>query len=258
MKNALVNSVSVIIPTYNRLNEAKRAIESVISQSHKPLEIIVIDDGSDISVKNDLRLYLISKEIVLVELEHTGNPGYLRKIGIEAARGEWIAFLDDDDFWHPRKLEVQLKFARSINVGFVSTLAGSNFSPGDLFDFDRIDFKRITRRSMLSRNSITNSSVLVQKSLLQSIGGYADSDFVIGAEDYATWLRLLDFTSLIMVSEVLTFYDRSDTIGHLSSKFSNRYMQNIGVFDYLEWTQNNSTKKFIIFRLFLKFARLFI
>lgn len=104
---------------------------------------------------------------------------------------------------------------------------------------------------MLSRNSITNSSVLVQKSLLLSIGGYADSDFVIGAEDYATWLRLLDFTSLIMVSEVLTFYDRSDTIGHLSLKFSNRYMQNIGIFDYLEWAQNNSTKRFIIFRFFL-------
>ena len=258
MKNEVVNSVSVIIPTFNRLNKVKRAIESAISQSHKPLEVIVIDDGSDADMKHELKPYLSSNGLALIELEHSGNPGYLRKVGIGAAKGEWVAFLDDDDYWHPEKLAVQLRIAQSTNVSFISTLSGSTLSREQLFSLGNEVFKQISRRSMLRQNLVTNSSVLVRKSLLQRVGGYADSELVIGAEDYATWLRLLDETSLIMVLENLTFYDQSSPSDQLSKKYSNRYIQNVGIFDYVDWAQNNTNRKFIFFRILLKFARLSI
>lgn len=258
MKNELINSVSVIIPTFNRLNKVKRAIESAISQSHMPLEVIVIDDGSDVNIKHELKPYLSANGIVMIELQHSGNPGYLRKVGIDAARGEWIAFLDDDDYWHPEKLAIQLRIAQSTNVSFISTLSRSTHLTDQLFGLGNEVLKQISRRSMLRQNLVTNSSVLVRKSLLQRVGGYADSGLVIGAEDYATWLRLLDETSLIMVLENLTFYDQSNPSDQLSKKYSNRYIQNVGILDYVDWAQNNTNKKFTFFRVMLKFARLSI
>ena len=118
MKSQLDYTVSVIIPTFNRPEQVIRAIESALSQSHKPIEIIVVDDGSDESFKKELRSLAKLRKITFIEFEHTGNPGLLRKVGVEKANGHWVAFLDDDDFWHPQKLEAQLRVAEKANVGF--------------------------------------------------------------------------------------------------------------------------------------------
>ena len=105
-------SVSVIIPSYNRFDYLINAINSVKQQTYKNFEIIIVNDGSE-----DSRYYSHSfdkdtKVINLEENQKTINgfgPGSIRNFGIEIARGEFISFLDDDDYWLPFKLETQLK-----------------------------------------------------------------------------------------------------------------------------------------------------
>ena len=99
--------VTVVIPTYNRVALDQEAIASVIAQTYRNWELIVVDDGSDdgtseaIHAMNDPRIKLIAEP-------HVGNIALLRNIGVNEGSGDWLAFLDSDDIWIPRKLEIQL------------------------------------------------------------------------------------------------------------------------------------------------------
>ncbi|MEW8584550.1 MAG: glycosyltransferase family A protein, partial [Candidatus Thiodiazotropha sp.] len=99
-------SVSVVIPTHNRAHTLPRALDSVLAQSHQPLEIIVVDDGSD-----DETAELMEDHYGCCDYLRQANQGVssARNLGIEKARGEWIALLDSDDRWLPNKLQLQLE-----------------------------------------------------------------------------------------------------------------------------------------------------
>ncbi|MFA0521746.1 glycosyltransferase family 2 protein, partial [Vibrio sp. 10N.222.55.E8] len=101
-------TVSVIIPTYNCLDYLPKAIGSVIKQTHQDIEIIIIDDNSN----DGTSTYLASiddERIIKLSTLGVGAP-QARNLGIEKASGEYIAFLDADDFWYPDKIERQLEF----------------------------------------------------------------------------------------------------------------------------------------------------
>ena len=97
--------VSVVIPTYNRARYVTKAIESVLAQSYTNREIIVVDDGSTDDTQAVLLPY--ADRIRTIHQTNSG-PGAARNAGIQAARGRWIAFLDSDDEWSPRKLAGQM------------------------------------------------------------------------------------------------------------------------------------------------------
>ena len=101
-------TVSVILPTYNRLPLLRQAVESVVHQTRGDWECIVADDGSTDGTHDHLS-ELRDRRIRVVSLVHSGSPPIARNAAIATARGEWIAFLDSDDLWHPSKLEVQLR-----------------------------------------------------------------------------------------------------------------------------------------------------
>lgn len=99
--------VSVIIPTYNRADLLLKAIESVLSQTYNDIEIIVIDDGSNDDTQEKLKSYQDRIEYVYIE---NGGPARARNVGMEMARGKYIAFLDSDDLYYPYKIEIQADF----------------------------------------------------------------------------------------------------------------------------------------------------
>lgn len=106
-------SVSVIIPTYNSQSTIYRALSSVLSQTLQPIEIVVIDDGSvdnTISVVKEFSHQLRPDFLKLVKLDSNHGPAYARNVGWDMASGEFLAFLDADDSWHPRKLEIQANY----------------------------------------------------------------------------------------------------------------------------------------------------
>lgn len=98
---------SVIIPTYNRARDLKEAVNSVLRQTYQNMEIIVVDDGST-DETHELMNSFTDQRIKYIKKKNERHPGKTRNVGLQAARGEYIAFLDDDDLWLPEKLEIQM------------------------------------------------------------------------------------------------------------------------------------------------------
>lgn len=191
-----VSLVSVIIPTYNHARFLDRALRSVISQTYPWFEIIVVDNHSTDHTDQVVANYSDSR-IRYLKTKNQGVIAKSRNIGLEAAKGKWIAFLDSDDWWRHDKLEVCL---RSVS-GDVDLLH---------HDLEIVHTQEISwwkkwwsKRSrssqletpvlkslLLGGNIISNSSVLVRRDLLHRVGGINDSKEMIAAEDYNTWLRV--------------------------------------------------------------------
>src|SRR5689334_18344661 len=103
------SSVSVVIPTFNRPAMLLRALHSVTSQTFRPREVIVVCDGPD-----EEAAALVSREhpsVRLLQLKTRSGAAVARNLGVQAARADWVAFLDDDDQWLPQKLHLQLVIA---------------------------------------------------------------------------------------------------------------------------------------------------
>ncbi len=116
-----IPKVSVILPNYNRERYIGEAIESVLNQTYRNLELIVLDDGS---TDNSLEVVSSYKDnrLKLIRLHHIGFPGIVRNRGIEVSKGEFIGFIDSDDVWDKEKLEVQVNLLESDpEVGLVHT-----------------------------------------------------------------------------------------------------------------------------------------
>lgn len=129
--------VSVIIPTYNRAQALKRALESVIKQTHTNLEIIIVDDNS-----NDNTMALVNdfiekdKRIIFLKNDRNKGNGSCRAMGMGASKGAFISFLDDDDEWLENKIDLQLKKAREINTPVLILCNGFDFVRMQRFSMD--------------------------------------------------------------------------------------------------------------------------
>jgi glycosyltransferase involved in cell wall biosynthesis len=118
--------VSVIIPTYNRAQLLKEAIDSVLAQTYKNFELIVVDDNSIDNTKDVVEGYIKNFQNIRYALNrHKKGAGGARNTGIESASGEWVAFLDSDDLWREDKLRLQMDLAgQHDEIGLIFT----NFS----------------------------------------------------------------------------------------------------------------------------------
>ena len=111
--------VSIVIPTYGRYKELFKAIDSVINQTYENIEIIIIDDNAnDLILRNKIKENL--QKYAQVQIQYVANPknlggGKSRNIGIEIAKGKYLAFLDDDDEYYPEKIEKQYKLYQEKN-----------------------------------------------------------------------------------------------------------------------------------------------
>lgn len=207
--------VSVIIPTYNRYSLLLRAIQSVQKQTHSNVEIIVINDCSTESEYYSGELEKLDKVIVIHLPENqrkvynaTAAQGKTRQFGLNMAKGKWVAFLDDDDYWFPNKLSIQLEELNqhpecqmsSTNMMIVNISGickGIFFNKGFLPRF-------IRRQDILNVNYINNSSVLISKELCDKVG-----EFILGInEDYDYWLRALEYTTCLYNENPLVYYTR--------------------------------------------------
>lgn len=185
---------SVIIPTFNRSAKVKKAIESVLSQTFSDFEILVMDDGSTDDTENVIRS-INDPRVFYQWADNFGGPARPRNRGINIAKGEWVCFLDADDWWSPNKLETCLQA-----IGETTDLIYH-----DLFIVDeKTDSKKSFKSGKLKKpviislivdgNTIANSSVVVRKSLLDRVGGINEDKAIIAAEDFDTWLKIANLT----------------------------------------------------------------
>ena len=213
---------SVVIPAYNAEKTIAFALESAMAQTVADLEIIVSDDGSKDSTRDVVHAFMEKDErIRLVETpENTGVAG-ARNRGVQAARSDFIAFLDSDDGWKPEKLEKQLSLAVKTGAGIVYTGASCIDAEGKPVEREFRVPETVTLRDILSGNDIICSSALVRKELLLR-HPMGNSHL---HEDYITWIGILgDGESAAGIAEPLVIY-RIDIRSKSGNKLRSAKMQ---------------------------------
>lgn len=207
--------ISVVMPSYNSGWMLYRAVQSVLEQTYTNWELIVVDNHSSDETKEILKLFNDTR-IKIREIHNHGVIGRSRNCGIKIANGDWVAFLDSDDWWHKEKL---WKFVNS------------DLDKTDLFHHDLAVFEEDTKKirrtigswrtrtpvteDLMKRgNAIATSSVIVRREILQIVEGFDERPIMIGIEDYHLWLKISLITNRFMYSsEVLGSYsERNNSV----------------------------------------------
>jgi glycosyltransferase involved in cell wall biosynthesis len=218
--------VSIIVPTYNSARYVSEAVESALKQDYSPIEVIVINDGSNDNTKDVLEPYL--GRIIYIYKEN-GGPASARNVGIKQAQGEYIAFLDSDDTWLPYKLEKQIAlFKQDESIGLVHSHCIS--FKKDISEIlqqreekNNGSFSAYVFPKLFWRNFIVNSSVVIKKECFQTIDLFDERESFISVEDYDLWLRISMEYKIGYIKETLVGY-RKHTKG--ISKEVDRFYQN--------------------------------
>jgi glycosyltransferase involved in cell wall biosynthesis len=194
MVNIMVRSdplISVIIPTYNHGQFIEEAIKSVLGQTYREFELIVVDDGSTDNTNQVLRKY--GKDIVHIYQRNSGVSS-ARNRGISVAKGEFIAFLDSDDVWMPEKLEMQLALAQENNsIGLVGC-AGYHIDSTGRIEREFIAGSPEDHSEFLEHLLIRNifpggsSGAFARKECFERVGLF-DERLRFG-EDWDMWIRI--------------------------------------------------------------------
>jgi glycosyltransferase involved in cell wall biosynthesis len=217
--------VSVILPTYNRVEYIKQSIVSVLKQTLENIELIVIDDGSEDNTENVV--VGISDERIKYVKNKT-NIGVTKSLnrGIEIASGKYIARIDDQDEWgDDNKLKKQVGFLEDneeyvlIGTGVVVT----NTKGGEKFRYLKPVTDNDIRRNMLQKNCFAHPSVVFCKDAFEKVGGYNESVKV--GQDYDLWLRLGKIGKMRNLSEYAIRYVDDDQ-GVSSRKKKEQIKQN--------------------------------
>ena len=218
MKNNNKIFVSVIIPTFNRANDLRRALDSLTSQSFTLFEVIICDDGSTDNTNDVINEYLQKLNIVYLKINNSGKPAVPRNIAISKAKGIYIAFLDSDDWWDKDKLQISIEILESgydlVYSDFFSVKSEKKIAIIKV----RSLANDITEDLLVDGNPICNSSVVIRKSILDLVGPLNEGSDFIAWEDFDLWLR----TSLITnkfyhISIPLVYY--WDGGGNISTEY---------------------------------------
>ncbi len=190
--------ISIITPVYNSARSVGRAIQSVIDQTFKNWEMILIDDLSTDESRDIIRSFASRDErIRLIEsASNFGGPARPRNIGTKHAQSEYIAFLDSDDWWYPGKLEISLAHMDRADVVY-----------HDLDIYVTVE-KRMLKKAkgralgnpafvdlMTKGNALPNSSAVAKKKSVLDAGGFSEDRSLISVEDFDLWLRMGRTTS---------------------------------------------------------------
>ena len=199
-----IPTVSVIIPSSNAAQYIRTAIDSALSQTHPPGEVLVIDGGSSDGTQDLVRAY---GEPVKLLQEKPGRKGLgaARNVGVEAASGEWLAFLDADDWWDPRKLARQLaELAKHMDpalnytgVWVVDEVTGKRRA-------DQCFDANVVWPALRWINVISTSTVLARRSAVNEVGAFNED--LAACEDWELWVRLRARFPFTSCGEPLAFY----------------------------------------------------
>ncbi len=203
--------VSAVITTHNREPEiVERALKSIVEQTYANMEIFVVDDSSDDfelrdEVKNTVEKYL-NKNVTYIRHEKCMGACAARNTGLQASKGEYIAFLDDDDQWKPEKIEKQLTAFTNDNIALVYCGAETVNLVNDTTNVQKMKFlSGNIFAELMEGNFIGSTSFpLIRTDALRDVGGF--DVLMESAQDYDVWLRISDKYEVNYVEDILVMY----------------------------------------------------
>lgn len=204
--------ISVIIPTFKRPDLLERLLMSISEQTLQPNEVIVIDDASNM---NDAYEVCIEKfktripKLIYKCLENNSGAPHARNVGIQLAKNEWLALVDDDDEWLPEKLEKQWEVVSNSTkqVGLIYTWTKAQGGAGQESYLSTHSITGDARRAILRTNFIMSASVLVRKAAIEDAGLF--DELLPSCQDWDMWTRIfINGYHCAVVPEILTIYHR--------------------------------------------------
>lgn len=198
--------VTAIIPTFNRPNLAVTAVQSVLDQTYENIELVVVDDGSDVPIESEIADLEMDSLVDVQVHRHEKNRGAntARNIGISAANGEYIAFLDDDDYWCPEKIERQVTALQEAEEDTAIAFTGQRCvdSSGITTTVTRPTNSSSFLKGLIAGASFgTFSTVMVRNSVFDRVG-MLDERFPCW-QDREWYYRLAEHFEFVAIRELL-------------------------------------------------------
>lgn len=209
--------VSVITPVYNAGMVIEKTLQSVFNQTYKSIEIVLVDDCSKDNSQEVISQYLPEhQEIVYFRQPTNQGAGAARNKALELAQGQYVAFLDADDMWHPEKIKKQIALLKEMNGAFAYTSIQMVDENDHVVKTKRNVKEQVDYKFLLHNTMIATSTVLIDRTVL--------GDFRMplrrGGQDYATWLMLLRGSTVAYgINEALEDY----RVGNKDSLANNKW-----------------------------------
>lgn len=231
---------SVVIPSYNCSKFLERSLTSVFDQSFQDVEIIVVDNSSTDDTEKILERFATQK-LSSVSVQNHGVIAYSRNVGIKQSQGEWIAFLDADDVWLPRKLEIVCE-------------AIANNPEAILFCHDEWKVVNNVRKSrnhygprladcyeslVFCGGCLSTSATVLRRDIALSSGGFSERRDFITVEDHDYWTRLSRLGSFHFIEEVLGEWHIHSENASGSSEVHARAVIAVGEYHLAEWLKEH-------------------
>ncbi|KHJ39624.1 putative glycosyltransferase EpsJ [Pedobacter glucosidilyticus] len=243
--------ISVIIPCYNSEKWIIACLESVINQTYKNLEIIVVDDGSTDNTAKEINA--IQDNRIKYYFKQNGGLSSARNFGIKKALGEWIAFLDSDDSWEENKISIQLSESKNYDAIYC------DFHNIDIYDeiikedhnFNPASFNFDFKKAILSNNKIPGgSSMLIKKQVITNIG-FFNEKLTLG-EDWEYWARLIwnDYKLKFIDKKLTKIRKHFDSMQKTSSESSWHNSLELILTKFLTFENITNKEKSIVYKKF--------
>ena len=195
---------SIIIPAYNAIKYLPETLDSVLKQTFRNFEVLIINDGSSDNII-EWAADIIDPRVKLISQDNQGVSA-ARNAGIKKSRGEYIAFIDADDLWEPTKLEKQLQcLKKNPSLGLIHTAMTLIDEKGKSLGRTFIsNIEGDALKALLEENTIVTSSVTVRRNCLETVGNFDNS--LRSSEDWELWVRIACRYPFALIKEPLVFY----------------------------------------------------
>ncbi|TCL07336.1 glycosyltransferase family 2 protein [Sodalis ligni] len=251
--------VSVIIPTYGRPEKLARAIESLLVQTYKNIEIIIVDDNppdsaNRLETEKKIAEFLHIESVRYLKRAVNGGGSLARNTGIDAAKGMFVTFLDDDDIYLPQKVERQVNHIISKNIDV--SVCDMQFSENDKIIETQVSYAEVgDLANFLTRGNTFTPMILCKKECLRLVNGFHDTPKF---QDHLLMIKLLryDFKVEILREKLFIHNNHQEERITLTSRFCDGYKEKIKFEienkDYLSRHQN----KIVSFRREMVMSRI--
>lgn len=202
--------VSIIMPSYNTGAFIKKTIQSVVNQSYKNWELIIVDDCSTDNTDESVLPFLNDRRIRYIKNEKNSGAAVSRNRALKEAKGKWIAFLDSDDLWAPEKLEKQIRYMETHNYAFTYTDYMIQLN-GKWLPYVYTGPNVVSRRKMYNYCYFSTITVMYNREKI----GLIQIENLRKNNDYAMWLQAIEKSNCYRLPECMSFYIKHD--GSVSS-----------------------------------------
>lgn len=240
--------VTAIITTHNRIDLVGRAIESVLNQTYPNIECIVVDDASDESAETICKKYPIS--FIYIPKEESKGGNHARNIGIAKAKGKYVAFLDDDDYWMPTKIEKQVSLIEEKNCALVYSNAKPEIvHPNGTISYVEYPMNYLKMGDMSRKIYLSicclNITILARKDKLIEVGLFDEN--IRFWQEYELTMRLAQISPFYFVDEILAVYrvNKND-----KKRLTNKYNEWIKAVHYIYKKHHSQYSKLNIFETY--------